>query len=241
MIERKYKILRRIIKEFVSTSKPISSKCFTDMDEFKVSSATIRNEMSKLEKEGLIHQPHTSSWRVPTVQWYKHFVENLMEISNSEKEKLFNEFQNTKQKYFLAQAKKRIHDWISILSKMTSNVAFATIPENKETIFLWVSGFLKQPEFLNDISSASDVIEVLEDGLFETLENIEIWNWVEVHIAECDLFKQFESCSLLYSKYEYAGFTWVLGIVWPVRMDYAKNKVLIEYTKMFIEGQKLLG
>ncbi len=241
MIERKYKILKGIVKKFVSTSKPISSKCFTDDEEFKVSSATIRNEMSKLEKEGLIHQPYTSSWRVPTVKWYKHFVKNLMNISKQEQDKLFEEFQTTKQKYFLAQAKKRIHDWVSILSKITSNVAFATIPENKETIFLWVSWFLKQPEFIKDAELASDVIEVLEWWLFKTLNDIEISNQVEVHIAESDLFEQFKSCSLLYVSYSYNGFNWVLWVVWPIRMDYAKNKLLIEYTKMFIEGQKLLS
>jgi heat-inducible transcriptional repressor len=42
-----------------------------------VSAATIRNEMSALERDGLIHQPHTSAGRVPTDLGYRYYVDNL--------------------------------------------------------------------------------------------------------------------------------------------------------------------
>ena len=240
MKERRYKILRRIIEEFISSAKPVSSGAFVELGEFDVSSATIRNEMAELEKEGLLVQPHTSSGRVPTAEGYRCFVNQLMEIDEGEKEKLFIEFNEAKKKYFLAKAREKVYDSVAIISQLTDNVAFATIPENERTIFLGIANFLKQPEFLNDPSAASGVIEVLESGFFERIKDLDISHNVDIHIGEANLFPQFESCSLMCVAYDHAGFAGIIGIVGPMRMNYAKNKVLIEYAKMFIEGQKLL-
>lgn len=239
MIHRKYQILRRIIEEFVNSARPVSSGQFLEMSEFDVSSATIRNEMAQLEKEGLLIQPHTSAGRIPTAKGYQYFVESLMEIEDTEKESIFNEFKEAQKKYFLQKTKEKVFDSVSILSQLTENIAFATIPENKRTLFLGVASLLRQPEF-SDNASASSVIEVLEGGFFETIENLEIHDSVEIHIGETHIFPHVQSCSLMCTTYNHNGFSGVLGIVGPMRMNYAKNKVLIEYTKMFIEGQKLL-
>ncbi len=42
-----------------------------------VSSATVRNEMTVLEREGYIAQPHTSAGRVPTDRGYRYFVDHF--------------------------------------------------------------------------------------------------------------------------------------------------------------------
>ena len=42
-----------------------------------MSSATIRNDMTVLEREGYIAQPHTSAGRVPTDQGYRFFVDHF--------------------------------------------------------------------------------------------------------------------------------------------------------------------
>lgn len=240
MKSRKYQILKRVVEEFINSAKPVSSASFMEMEEFNVSSATIRNEMSRLEKEGMLTHPHTSSGRVPTAKGYKHFVSKLMDISDVQKDKLFDDFQNAKKKYFLAKARERVYDTISILSELTENVAFATIPENKRTIFLGIANFLKQPEFANDQEKASGVIEILEQGFFEKIKDLEFSSEVEIHVGESHIFANVQSCSMMATKYQYQGFEGILGIVGPMRMDYAKNKVLIEYAKMFLEGQKLL-
>ena len=240
-MDRKYQILRRIIEEFVGSAHPVSSGSFVKMQEFDVSSATIRNEMAALEKEGLVTQPHTSAGRVPTTKGYQYFVDSLMDVSDQEKNNIFSEFQAAQKQHFLAKAREKVHDGVSILSELTENVAFATIPENKQTIYLGLANFLKQPEFSHDAVTASGVIEVLEQGFFEAIEQLEIGNEVEIHVGETHLFPQVQSCSLMCTRYDHAGFTGIIGIVGPMRMNYARNKVLIEYTKTFIEGQKLLG
>ena len=42
------------------------------------SSATIRNEMADLEKNGFLEQPHTSSGRVPSEKGYRYYVDKLI-------------------------------------------------------------------------------------------------------------------------------------------------------------------
>ena len=61
MEERKKKILQAIIDEYISTAEPVSSGTLVNKYGLDCSSATIRNEMSELERIGYLDKPHTSS------------------------------------------------------------------------------------------------------------------------------------------------------------------------------------
>ena len=78
--ERSFEVLRAIVQDYVSTREPVGSKALLERHGFGVSSATIRNDMSILEEEGLIHAPHTSAGRVPTDSGYRVFVDRLNEL-----------------------------------------------------------------------------------------------------------------------------------------------------------------
>ena len=239
-MDRKYLILKLIIEKYIDSAKPMSSMNLLEISKLKVSSATIRNEMSKLEKEGYLSQPHTSAGRVPTVKAYKLFVDNFLNDEDVDAKSLLLNFKNAEQKYFLSQVKEKVYDGISVLSTLTENVAFATVPQNHRTIYLGIANLLKQPEFLTDNSLASNVVEVLEQGFFDAISSMDISSEVQIQIGDNNIFPNIHSCSLMCVKYEYIGFDGILGILGPMRMDYKKNKLLIEFTKLYIEGQKLL-
>ncbi len=79
--ERKKKILKAVIANYLETGEPVGSRTiskYTDLD-LNLSSATIRNEMADLEELGYIVSPHTSAGRVPTDKGYRFYVDNLME------------------------------------------------------------------------------------------------------------------------------------------------------------------
>ena len=65
--------------EYVQTASPVASRALVENYEVGVSSATVRNEMSKLEEQGYLTQPHTSAGRIPTESGFRYFVERLME------------------------------------------------------------------------------------------------------------------------------------------------------------------
>ena len=74
---RKLRILSAVVDEYIITGEPVGSKAI--MNYVRASSATIRNEMAELEKQGYLEQPHTSAGRVPTYKGYRLYVDSLME------------------------------------------------------------------------------------------------------------------------------------------------------------------
>ncbi|MFN0028967.1 MAG: heat-inducible transcriptional repressor HrcA [Acidimicrobiales bacterium] len=75
--ERKSSILSAIVEEYIQTAQPVGSSHVAHSASVAVSSATIRNDMAYLEREGFLVQPHTSAGRVPTEKGYRFFVDHL--------------------------------------------------------------------------------------------------------------------------------------------------------------------
>lgn len=82
--ERKTKILKAIIKNYLDTGEPVGSRTISKYTDLHLSSATIRNEMSDLEELGYILQPHTSAGRIPSDKGYRFYVDNLIAEKNQE-------------------------------------------------------------------------------------------------------------------------------------------------------------
>jgi len=78
--ERKEKILRWVVQQFVENRRPIGSQLLADSALQDISSATIRNIMKDLEEEGYLYQPHTSGGRIPTDKAYRYYVDYLTGI-----------------------------------------------------------------------------------------------------------------------------------------------------------------
>ena len=78
--ERQEELLKEIVETYIQTFRPVGSKSL--VDKFKVSSATIRNDMADLEELGYLEKEHTSSGRIPSEAGYKYYVNNLMKPKN---------------------------------------------------------------------------------------------------------------------------------------------------------------
>ena len=75
--ERKTAILAAVVQEYIATAQPVGSASIARSEAVNVSSATVRNELAVLEREGYLVQPHTSAGRIPTDRGYRYFVDNL--------------------------------------------------------------------------------------------------------------------------------------------------------------------
>ena len=82
--ERKEKILKAIIQNYLETGEPVGSRTISKYSDLKLSSATIRNEMSDLEELGYIIQPHTSAGRIPSDKGYRFYVDQLIHEKETE-------------------------------------------------------------------------------------------------------------------------------------------------------------
>ena len=77
--ERSSRLLATLVREYIETGEPVSSQVLARQSGLRVSSATVRSVLSHLEESGYLHQPHTSSGRVPTDRGYRVFVDLLLE------------------------------------------------------------------------------------------------------------------------------------------------------------------
>ena len=75
---RKEKILKSLIDEYIETADPVSSAGLISKYPLNISSATVRNERLELEKLGYLENPYSSSGRVPSKMGYRYYVDKLI-------------------------------------------------------------------------------------------------------------------------------------------------------------------
>ncbi|MFT0892110.1 heat-inducible transcriptional repressor HrcA [Pseudochelatococcus sp. G4_1912] len=80
--ERSREIFRRVVEGYLATGEPVGSRNLARILPISLSSASIRNVMSDLEREGLLYAPHTSAGRMPTERGLRFFVDAMLEIGD---------------------------------------------------------------------------------------------------------------------------------------------------------------
>lgn len=115
--ERKSAILSAIVEEYIQTAQPVGSAHVAAAAQVAVSSATIRNDMAYLEREGFLQQPHTSAGRVPTEKGYRFFVDHLSQpdLSPMQAQAVGTFFDRAH-----TQLEQMLHETSRLLSKLTS-------------------------------------------------------------------------------------------------------------------------
>lgn len=109
--ERKKKVLKAIVEQYINTAEPVSSNAIVKNYDLNYSSATIRNEMSDLEKIGLLEKTHISSGRVPSQKGYRYYVDELLKDDNISVEEI---------KYISDKLETKVNE-IEDLTKITAN------------------------------------------------------------------------------------------------------------------------
>jgi heat-inducible transcriptional repressor len=79
--ERNRRILSAVVRAYIETGEPVSSRAISLQHVEPVSSATIRSVMADLEAEGYLYQPHTSAGRVPTASAYRFFAQEVAAVA----------------------------------------------------------------------------------------------------------------------------------------------------------------
>jgi heat-inducible transcriptional repressor len=127
--DRKAAILRVVVEEYIETAQPVGSATVARLPELAVSSATVRNEMGTLEREGYLVQPHTSAGRIPTDKGYRFFVDSLA------KPVPLDPVQNQQVREFFARAhgelEHMLHDTSRLLSSLTDYAAVVIAPPHE--------------------------------------------------------------------------------------------------------------
>ena len=229
MNERQQSLLKILTIEFIKTAQPVSSQFITDSGGFDLSSATIRNEMADLEKQGYIFHPHTSAGRVPTEKGYQYFVENFIEedgLSKKNQDSLsavaqgYNQFE-----YALV---KNLAKQMAALSDSAVFVAFA----NNDFYYTGLSNLFSQPEFFQhqlvyDLSNVIDHLDTTINKIFNRIDD-----QIDITVGSKNYFSH--ECSSVLIKYDTGDYQGIVGILGPMRMDYQNNFNLVKYSQELI-------
>lgn len=133
LTERQKTVLGLVVKQYIKSAQPVSSRAVVEQYGLGVSPATIRNEMAFLEEMGYLTHPHTSAGRVPTEAGYRFFVEHLMgESQLPEHERIMIRHQ-------FHQADMSLEQWAklaaSVLAHVTHSAAIVSAPQISEAQF----------------------------------------------------------------------------------------------------------
>lgn len=149
MKKRQEEILKAVVKDYINLAEPVGSKIIYEKYNLGISPATIRNELSELEEEGYLVQPHTSAGRVPTDKGYRFYVDFLMNEENLDPK----EIELIKEEY------KRVTASVRDVLSCTLNIA--SLITNYATIVLAPKLFSEILKFIHMVSVGVDKILVV--------------------------------------------------------------------------------
>ncbi|MFA5169142.1 MAG: hypothetical protein WC420_00130 [Candidatus Paceibacterota bacterium] len=225
--ERQAQIIKNLVREYIKTAEPVSSKFLAEKYDFGICPSAIRIEFQYLIKEGYLEQPHTSAGRIPTDKAYRYFVDTLKE---RKEEKVEVE---------LEKILKGMSDKFKMASEITKFMAdnsssFVNLHFFREGFDL-KEGFdeiFKEPE-AKDESFVSSLVSFMEN--FE--KNIEKLHDSKsmVFIGKENPIPRTKDITLICSECNLPGQKAFITILGPKRMDYEKNIRLINSLNKALE------
>jgi heat-inducible transcriptional repressor len=187
LTSRQRTILGLVVREYVETASPVSSRALVENYGLEVSTATVRNELAQLEELGYLTHPHTSAGRVPTDKGYHRFVTRLLggvELPLQERRTIAHQFY---------QARQDLEQWMplaaSVLARTARGAALVTAPQPTElrykhlqlistqgqTVLLVMvlrGGMVKQQMLALNEPFSQEVLNEASDRLNQTLNGL---------------------------------------------------------------------
>lgn len=151
--DRSLYLFKSLVEHFIFDGQPVGSRTLARDTDIELSPATIRNVMADLEDAGLLHSPHTSAGRIPTVKGYRLFVDSLLrvnELDSNEVERIVKELNPRQDMQSLLQRTS------GMLSDITQLASVVMLPRTEHKA-------LKQVEFVSLSDNRILVILVISD------------------------------------------------------------------------------
>jgi len=236
MNDRQEKILAAVIKEYTNTAIPAGSKVLAEKYNLEISPATIRNDMSALEKDGYLYQPHISAGRIPTDKGYRYFVEEVMkdrELTKREQIKLKEELLKLK-----AKNTRLSRTTAKLLSALSGNLAISGALDKDDFCNFGMSELMEEPEFqeLDEVCRLAEILDYIDEKFDQIIDEVKEGE-TKIFIGRENPVNEMSGCSMVVSPYKLkSGEKGILALIGPKRMRYAKNKSLIEYVKKILGG-----
>lgn len=125
-------ILKSIVGQYITKAVPVPSQSILNDSQLGVSSATIRNEMARLERDGYIFRPHPSAGSVPSDRGYHYYVESLGGVALPLAEQRLID-------HLFHQVEREQEEWLrlaaALIARLAQNMALVTMPKCPDCCF----------------------------------------------------------------------------------------------------------
>jgi heat-inducible transcriptional repressor len=162
LTERKQRILRAVVLEYVESAEPVGSSLLVERYQFGVGPATVRHELTEMSDRGYLDQPHTSAGRVPSDIGYRYFVNRLAQPElDARTARQIKELANAD-----ADLEGLLVETCKVLSRLTHYVSVAaTFPEKEvEVLSVDFAGITKERLLMTVVFSNGLVENKIMDG-----------------------------------------------------------------------------
>ncbi len=123
---RDREILKGVVRSFILSGEPISSRTVAKQAHLGVSAATIRNTMADLEELGYLEQPHSSAGRIPSRAGFHLYIDTLMEahdLPDQERQRIAEELGGQ-----CADASQLVGTTTQLLSRLSGQIGIVVTP-----------------------------------------------------------------------------------------------------------------
>ena len=229
--ERKKKVLKAIVEQYINTAEPVSSNAIAQNYDLNYSSATIRNEMSDLEKIGLLEKTHISSGRIPSEKGYRYYVDELVKDDNISREEI---------KYISDKLETKVNE-IEDLTKITANTSsevthYTTVSigpkANKQIIdnikFVLLSSRMMLAIILTDMGLVKETIIKFDEDINE--KQVETMNYMFNNKLKG---QPIETIDRPLEEYLYDEMTYSVKVIKPV---IEQIKKVLQDEQIYLEG-----
>ena len=168
---RQIRVLYCISREHISTGKPVSSRQVLEHSNLNYSSATVRNDMRKLEFLGYINQPHTSAGRVLTDKGLRFYLDSIKTISQDLQES--SAAIALKQASVIGDIERLLQGMTRILARAASGFVIIEKPKLDGLIVKTVSLSIVAEGYLN-VSVITDLGVSLNTTVFMGISDLDI-------------------------------------------------------------------
>ncbi len=239
ILERKDKILRITIDQYISTVTPVSSARITKECSLDLSSATVRNILAELEEEGYLTHPHTSAGRVPTQLGYRYYVDNFVnEIQLLEAEKMHIKEEYARETFEMETLLERTS---TVLANMTCYTSIVSVDGWDHKLFCggtsFIMGYPDYQDVSRDVQRIKNILAALDEKekLLEVI-NRDLAKKIDILIGREMECSDIDGCSLVVSKYKSKqGPSGRIAILGPTRMDYNRVVSTLDYFSGLVE------
>lgn len=234
MNPRTQQILEAVIREFIETGEPVSSRMLARKYDWKIKDATVRNELHALTEGNYLEQLHTSAGRIPTDKGYQFLVERIPDING--RRNVSGRAVSDLSDEFL---KGRFADFVGDLAEELTVLGVGYAPLGKE---VYKSGLddlfdrLAEDHLFTDMREACRIVEDFErlDERMGSLMGFVEENRPRVFIGKSPITRS-RDLSVIAETFQIDGEDFLLAAVGPKRMDYERGLRLFMALRESIE------